>query len=78
MKKLKIYQKIVKNCKNSSKLGIFEQNLCLKNTAWLSKGARGELEGTRGYSRVLEGTRGYGCSSLELYKLYYSMKNIKK
>lgn len=56
MKKLKIYQKIVKNCKNSSKLGIFEQNLCLKNTAWLSKGARGELEGTRGYSRVLEVT----------------------
>ena len=67
MKKFKICQKIVKNCKKSSKLSIFDEKFCSKNTAWLSKGARGELEGTRGY----------GCSSLELYKLYYSMKNIK-
>lgn len=54
MKKFKICQKIVKNCKKSSKLSIFDENFCSKNTVWLSKGARGVLEGARGCSRVLE------------------------
>ena len=60
MKKIKICQKIVKNCKKSSKLSIFDEKFCSKNTAWLSQGARGVLEGARGCSRVLAGAR--GCS----------------
>ena len=75
MKKFKICQKIVKNCKKSSKLSIFDEKFCSKNTAWLSKGARGVLEGARGCSRVLEGARGYALVTLTYMKYNYSRKN---
>ena len=67
MKKFKICQKIVKNCKKSSKLSIFDEKFCSKNTVWLSKGARV-------YSRVLEGTRGYALVTLTYMKYNYSRK----